>query len=281
MTYTFTVSPDFPPDHIAGWYVLNTFLQRTTGEHIHLELFDRFDQQRAAIAAGGIDLIYANPFDAATLVRDHGFVAVARARAILSRGKSKRRPWPIHVKRPLVHVRRFVRAGGNHVRAGSHAFYTLIASILWPAAAAEAPSLAFSTPGDEGLGSYLSYQRESSREVAHPTPLMGLACLPADNVPAPLRESIAWRRMRDLVAELSGRYPVVVFDASGLLDDPDPEVLADQVDLVLVVARAEKTPVRDLKRTLNRLSSAKGRTAGVILNGVDRAFADLLTEAEA
>jgi phosphonate transport system substrate-binding protein len=78
MTRTFTVSPDFPPDHIAGWYVFNTFLQRQTGEHIHLELYDTFDQQRAAIAAGGIDLIYANPFDAATLVRDHGFVAVTR-----------------------------------------------------------------------------------------------------------------------------------------------------------------------------------------------------------
>lgn len=78
MTYTFTVSPDFPPDHIAGWYVLNTFLQRTTGEHIHLELYDRFDQQRDAIAKGQIDMIYANPFDAAMLVRDHGFVSVAR-----------------------------------------------------------------------------------------------------------------------------------------------------------------------------------------------------------
>ncbi len=78
MTYQFTVSPDFPPDHIAGWYVLNTYLQRETGEHIHLELFDRFDDQRAAIASGSVDLIYANPFDAATLVRDHGFVAIAR-----------------------------------------------------------------------------------------------------------------------------------------------------------------------------------------------------------
>lgn len=78
MRYTFTVSPDFPPDRIAGWFVLNTFLQRATDQHIHLELFDRFDDQRAAIEAGSIDLIYANPFDAATLVRDHGFIAVAR-----------------------------------------------------------------------------------------------------------------------------------------------------------------------------------------------------------
>lgn len=78
MTTTFTVSPDFPPDRIAGWYVLNTFLQRRLSEHIHLELYDRFDQQRTAIESGEIDLIYANPFDAAMLVRDHGFTSVAR-----------------------------------------------------------------------------------------------------------------------------------------------------------------------------------------------------------
>jgi phosphonate transport system substrate-binding protein len=78
MTLNFTVSPDFPPDYIAGWYVFNTFLQRQTGERIHLELYDRFEDQRAAIEADTIDLIYANPFDAAMLVREHGFVALAR-----------------------------------------------------------------------------------------------------------------------------------------------------------------------------------------------------------
>ena len=82
MTFTFTVSPDFPPDHIAGWYVLNTVLQRRLGEQIHLELHDSFDQQRAAIAADTIDLIYANPFDAAVLVRERGFQAVARPEGV-------------------------------------------------------------------------------------------------------------------------------------------------------------------------------------------------------
>lgn len=78
MTIEFTVSPDFPPDAIAGWYVLNTFLQRSLGEAIHLELYDDFDSQRAAIVADEVDLIYANPFDAAVLVREHGFHGVAR-----------------------------------------------------------------------------------------------------------------------------------------------------------------------------------------------------------
>ncbi len=78
MSYTMTVSPDFPPAQIAEWYILNTWLQRKLDIQIHLELFDSFEAQRAAVDAGKIDLIYANPFDASMLVRDKGFIAVAK-----------------------------------------------------------------------------------------------------------------------------------------------------------------------------------------------------------
>ncbi len=77
MRYVMTVSPDFTPDHIAGWYIFNTWLQRQLGEHIHLELYQDFAHQRQAILDKGIDLIYANPFDAAMLVREQGFTAIA------------------------------------------------------------------------------------------------------------------------------------------------------------------------------------------------------------
>jgi len=79
MTYQFTVSPDFSPDHISGWYVFNTWLQKQTGEAIHLEMYDSFQRQRAAIRQEQVDLIYANPFDAAMLVREKGFLPVAKA----------------------------------------------------------------------------------------------------------------------------------------------------------------------------------------------------------
>lgn len=79
MSYMFTVSPDFSPDHIAGWYIFNTWLQHRTGLPIHLEMFNGFQSQREAIAQDKIDLIYANPFDAALLVRGKGFLPVARA----------------------------------------------------------------------------------------------------------------------------------------------------------------------------------------------------------
>lgn len=77
MCYVMTVSPDFPPAQIAGWYIFNTWLQRQLGEHIHVELFPDFASQRAAIQQNAIDLIYANPFDAAMLVREKGFTAIA------------------------------------------------------------------------------------------------------------------------------------------------------------------------------------------------------------
>ncbi|PWQ97182.1 phosphate/phosphite/phosphonate ABC transporter substrate-binding protein [Leucothrix pacifica] len=75
--YTMTVSPDFMPDYIAGWYIFNTWLQRQLGQSIHLELYNDFATQREAISRDEIDLIYANPFDAAMLVREKGFSAIA------------------------------------------------------------------------------------------------------------------------------------------------------------------------------------------------------------
>lgn len=82
MTVFFTISPDFSPEHIPGWYIFNTWLQRQTGEAIRLEMYDDFASQRAAIEADKVDMIYANPFDAAMLVREKGFVPMVRAKGI-------------------------------------------------------------------------------------------------------------------------------------------------------------------------------------------------------
>jgi len=82
MSHIFTVSPDFSPDHLSGWYIFNTWLQRQTGEAIHLELYDNFHAQRDAIQANQIDLIYANPFDAAMLVREKGFLPLVKAEGV-------------------------------------------------------------------------------------------------------------------------------------------------------------------------------------------------------
>lgn len=78
MSYQFTVSPDFTPDHLSGWYIFNTWLQKQTGCAIHLEMYNDFHAQREAIKDDRVDLIYANPFDAAMLVREKGFKPLVR-----------------------------------------------------------------------------------------------------------------------------------------------------------------------------------------------------------
>jgi len=76
----FTVSPDFTPDHLSGWYIFNTWLQRQSNIAIHLEMYNDFHSQREAIQNDSIDLIYANPFDAAMLVREKGFLPLVKAK---------------------------------------------------------------------------------------------------------------------------------------------------------------------------------------------------------
>lgn len=76
--YNFTVSPDFNPDKISGWFIFNTWLQRQTAEHIHLELYQDFTTLQAAIGQNKLDLIYANPYDTADLVRNRGFVPIVK-----------------------------------------------------------------------------------------------------------------------------------------------------------------------------------------------------------
>jgi phosphonate transport system substrate-binding protein len=78
MSFQFSVSPDIAPDRLANWFMLNNWLQRHSGTAIHLRLFDDFAAQRQAVAEGALDLVYANPYDAATFVREHGFRALAR-----------------------------------------------------------------------------------------------------------------------------------------------------------------------------------------------------------
>lgn len=78
MSFLFTVSPDFTPDHLSGWYIFNTWLQKQTGVPIHLEMYNDFNAQREAIRQDKVNLIYANPYDAAMLVREKGFLPLVK-----------------------------------------------------------------------------------------------------------------------------------------------------------------------------------------------------------
>ena len=78
MKLNFLVAPDFAPDSFSGWYMLSTLLQRRSGIGLHLMMPANPAEQTALLAADEVDLLYANPFDAAALVRSEGYRAFAR-----------------------------------------------------------------------------------------------------------------------------------------------------------------------------------------------------------
>ncbi|WP_230660657.1 PhnD/SsuA/transferrin family substrate-binding protein [Psychrobacter sp. I-STPA10] len=78
MTYNFLIAPDFAPERFAGWHMLNTLLQRHSDIGLHLLTPASHVEQEELIAQKDISIIYANPFDAAALIRKQGYRAIAR-----------------------------------------------------------------------------------------------------------------------------------------------------------------------------------------------------------
>jgi len=77
-THNMLIAPDFSPDRFAGWHMFNTLIQKRANLNMHLNIPTSHAEQEQVISAGDIQIIYANPFDAATLIREQGYRAIAR-----------------------------------------------------------------------------------------------------------------------------------------------------------------------------------------------------------
>lgn len=73
----------------------------------------------------------------------------------------------------------------------------------------------------------------------------------------------AWART---LAELAGTYPQIVVDCPALIDDPDAAVIADVVDALVLLVRADETTHRTVRQAVGR---AAERVIGVMVTGVD------------
>lgn len=77
-THNMLIAPDFSPERFAGWHMFNILIQKRANLNMHLNIPTSHAEQEKIIEAGDIQVIYANPFDAATLIREQGYRAVAR-----------------------------------------------------------------------------------------------------------------------------------------------------------------------------------------------------------
>ncbi len=78
MISNFLIAPDFSPERFAGWHLLNTLLQKRADLSLRLHTPASHAEQEEKMASGEIALVYANPFDAAKMIREQGYKAIAR-----------------------------------------------------------------------------------------------------------------------------------------------------------------------------------------------------------
>lgn len=77
----FLIAPDFAPESFAGWHLLNTLLQKITDNPIRLITPTGHREQMDILRNQKVTLVYANPFDAAQLVREQGYLPLVKPRA--------------------------------------------------------------------------------------------------------------------------------------------------------------------------------------------------------
>ncbi len=72
--YHFTASLQ-SGQQLTGWYLVNTYLQRRLQKAIH------FEQSQDVSNASATDLLFAKPFEACAMIKNHGFIPVMRPKA--------------------------------------------------------------------------------------------------------------------------------------------------------------------------------------------------------
>ena len=128
----------------------------------------------------------------------------------------------------------------------------------------------FNGDNSPGLTDYLgSNAKIGLKSLVRETHLSGLRIIPAGKPSRFASELLAKERMGPLFKEIQTELPghVIIIDSPPVLATPDPLVLGRQVDGVIMVIRAGKTPKDYLAKALSSFNSNK--ILGVVLNGAD------------
>jgi capsular exopolysaccharide synthesis family protein len=103
-------------------------------------------------------------------------------------------------------------------------------------------------------------------QALQPASSPGLDVLTSGSLPPNPSEILQTQVMSDLVADLRGRYDVVLIDAPPLLPVTDAALLASISDGVLLVIRHGRTSREQVRSAAERLESVGARLVGVVLN---------------
>ena len=124
------------------------------------------------------------------------------------------------------------------------------------------------TSNGEGLTEILTGQKEA-HEVIKPTTVENLFLISSGAVPPNPAELIGSRKMHDILRTLQQDYDCVFIDSPPVMPVSDTVLLSTLVDGVVLVVNGQETPRTLAKGAQSRLSYARAKILGVVLNRVN------------
>ena len=123
-----------------------------------------------------------------------------------------------------------------------------------------------------GLVNYLKGEVELP-QILIKTEIEKLSLLPMGHPPANPVELLASERMKNLLVEMRSRYEdrYLIIDSTPVISTTEPRVLASQVDGIVLVVRAGKTPREMVLKAIEALAPAK--VTGIVLNALRSSLA--------
>ncbi|HEV2170685.1 MAG TPA: CpsD/CapB family tyrosine-protein kinase, partial [Candidatus Binatus sp.] len=97
----------------------------------------------------------------------------------------------------------------------------------------------------------------------------GLDLLGSGTEPPNPTELVGSEKMREVLAQLTTMYDVVLVDSPPVLPVSDAQLLSTMVDGVVVVINSKKTSKQQVRAACTKLEFARAKIFGVVLNQVD------------
>lgn len=128
----------------------------------------------------------------------------------------------------------------------------------------------FSIPNKTGLTTVLTSESAeiNLNDVVKSGDVENLSVLPSGPIPPNPSELLGSKRMRDFLDRVSSHYDMVVIDMAPVLEISDSQVLAGEMDGVVLVVREGVTQKAAIARAVELLKMTKTRILGYIMNDV-------------
>ncbi|MFC6645038.1 GumC family protein [Granulicella cerasi] len=123
--------------------------------------------------------------------------------------------------------------------------------------------------GKKGLTSILSGSADLESVIQNLPEIPTLDVLVSGPVPPFPQEMLGSEDMRQLLLEARQKYTHIIIDSPPLLSVTDSQILAREVDTVVLMVRYGKSTRQSVRRGREMLQRAGARVAGIALNAVD------------